>query len=155
MERNRRAAAVTAQALRSSVQEHIPFLDQPIVQTTQPIRGHIDGHPTLQPQRDLLTSIPGRAQATAARLLAQLLDVTQFSSSRQVAAFAGLVHKCVDVVPRIRESGTWVRESGTWVRESGTWVRGRPSLFQKRERRLRKGKSRMLIVGAGYPCEHG
>ena len=52
----------------------------------------------LRAQRDLLTTIPGIGEATAAVLLAELFD-KPFHSARQAAAFAGLV-------PRLVESGT-------------------------------------------------
>ena len=50
----------------------------------------------------MLVSIPGIADTTAAALLAEIVDVHQFSGARQVAAFAGLV-------PKIRQSGSSVR----------------------------------------------
>ncbi len=50
----------------------------------------------------MLDSIPGIGLTTAAVLLAEIVDVTQYRSARQVAAFAGLV-------PRERSSGSSVR----------------------------------------------
>ena len=66
------------------------------------IRRHIDTHPDLRRQHDLLDSIPGIGETTAALLLAEIVDVTQYRSARQVAAYAGLV-------PRERRSGSSVR----------------------------------------------
>ncbi len=66
------------------------------------IREHINNHPDLKEQSDLLDSIPGIAQTTAALLLAEIVNIKQYKSARQVAAYAGLV-------PRERRSGSSVR----------------------------------------------
>ncbi|HEY0323915.1 MAG TPA: transposase [Pyrinomonadaceae bacterium] len=102
MEINRLEAGVTALPVRESLSEHIAFLDEEIKRTEKLIRDHIDQHPTLREQRELLISIPGIAETTAAKLLAEILDVKLYKSARQLAAFAGLV-------PRLHESGSSVR----------------------------------------------
>ena len=61
------------------------------------IQGHVDQHPGLRDQRDLLTTIPGIGEATAAVLIAELFD-KRYRSARQAAAFAG-------VVPRVGSRG--------------------------------------------------
>jgi transposase len=66
------------------------------------IHTHIDNHPGLQEQRDLLLCIPGIGSTTAAKLLSEIQDVKLYESARQLAAFAGLV-------PRLHESGSSVR----------------------------------------------
>ena len=66
------------------------------------IRDHIDQHPGLKAQQELLVSIPGIGQTTAAKFLAEIMDVKLYGSARQLAAFAGLV-------PRLHESGSSVR----------------------------------------------
>ena len=53
------------------------------------IRAHVDQHPHLRAQRDLLTSIPGIGDATAAVLLAEFGPLGRFRQARAVAAFAG------------------------------------------------------------------
>jgi transposase len=102
MEVNRLAAGLTASLVRDSLIEHIAFLDEEIKRTTALIRQHIDHHPTLREQRELLISIPGIGETTAAKLLAEMLDVKLYKSARQLAAFAGLV-------PRLHESGSSIR----------------------------------------------
>lgn len=64
----------------------------------QRIRRHIDDDPDLRGRRDLLQSIPGIGEASAAHLLAALHPHYGFASAKQAAARAGL-----DV--RIRDSG--------------------------------------------------
>ncbi len=55
------------------------------------IQEHINNHPDLKEQSDLLDSIPGIGNTTAALLLAEITNITQYKSARQVAAYAGLV----------------------------------------------------------------
>lgn len=50
----------------------LAHLEARIRQVREQIREHIDQHPHLRSQRDLLTSIPGIGESTAAVLLAEL-----------------------------------------------------------------------------------
>jgi transposase len=102
MEVNRLEAGTSAEQVRDSLTEHIAFLDEEIKRTTALIRQHIDQHPTLREQRQLLVTIPGIGETTAAKLLAEMLDVKLYKSARQLAAFAGLV-------PRLHESGSSIK----------------------------------------------
>lgn len=102
MEENRLESAITVDSVRQSVEELLAYLNKQIKRTEELIREHIDNHPTLKQQSELLDSIPGIAQSTAAHLLAEITDIKQYSSARQVAAYAGLV-------PRERQSGTSLR----------------------------------------------
>jgi len=101
-ESNRLEAIITIDVVKTSVEEHVAYLDQQIEQTQALIRMHINHHPRLKQQSELLDSIPGIGETTAATLLAEIPDITQYESARQVAAFAGLV-------PRERRSGSSVR----------------------------------------------
>ena len=102
MEVNRLEAGVTAELVRDSLTEHLAFLDEEIKRTTDLIRQHIEQHPTLRERRELLVSIPGIGNTTAAKLLAEMLEVKFYKSARQLAAFAGLV-------PRLHESGSSIK----------------------------------------------
>jgi transposase len=102
MEENRLSSGITVDAVRQSVEAHLTYLNEQIKCCEELIRKHIKGHPTLKRQRELLDSIPGIAETTAALLLAEITDITQYRSARQVAAYAGLV-------PRERQSGSSVR----------------------------------------------
>ena len=100
----------------SNLTEHINYLDKQIMQLEQTIKDHVDRHPDLRQKSDLLSSIPGIAEITGANLLSEL-NFDQFSTARQVAAYAGLTPTS---------------------RESGTSVKGRPRLSKIGSRRLRK-----------------
>ncbi len=101
-EENRLAAGITVSAVRSSVEEMIAHLKEQIARTEKLIRNHIYKHPGLRQQRELLDSIPGIGETTAALLLAEVPDIKRYRSARQLAAFAGLV-------PRERQSGSSVK----------------------------------------------
>ena len=102
MEQNRLSSGIVVEAVRQSVEELINHLNEQIERTQELIRQHISNHPTLKRQSQLLGSIPGIAETTAALLLSEMVDITQYRSARQVAAYAGLV-------PRERQSGSSVR----------------------------------------------
>lgn len=153
-ESNRLAAANTTSAVSASIEEHLAHLDTQIKRTEQLIREHIDNHPQLKQQSQLLDSIPGIAATTAAVILAEVADVTQYRSARQLAAYAGLV-------PRERQSGSSVR-GRTRLSKIGnarlrkalyfpaiTALRCSP-LFQAWAKGLReRGKCKMSVIGAG------
>ena len=101
MELNRLSSAMSTAEVKDSIESVISHLDGEISRTQKLIREHINNHPPLRADRDLLLSIPGLGEATVARLLSEI-NFKQYESARQVAAFAGLV-------PRLRESGKSVR----------------------------------------------
>lgn len=99
---NRRQAGIPSQTVLKTLDEHIVFLDQQIEEVLRHIRDHVERHPDLRQQRDLLTSIPGIGDLTAYKLLAEIQHIQTFDSARQLAAFAGLT-------PRQRTSGSSIR----------------------------------------------
>jgi transposase len=153
MEENRREAIINSEMVKASVEAHIAYLNQQIEQTKAAICRHINSHPGLRRQSELLDSIPGIAETTAATLLAEITDITQYRSARQVAAYAGLV-------PRERRSGSSVR-GRTRLSKIGnarlrkalyfpaiTALRCSP-LFQSWAKELReRGKCKMSVIGA-------
>jgi transposase len=153
MEENRLSSGVTVEAVRESVEELIAHLAGQITRTEALIRDHIDSHPGLRSQRELLDSIPGVGEATAAVLLAEVPDITEYASARQVAAFAGLV-------PRERQSGSSVRGRVRLSKVGNARLRKAlyfPAVtalrcspfFQRWAEGLRqRGKSKMSVIGA-------
>ncbi|TBU84028.1 IS110 family transposase [Pseudomonas daroniae] len=97
MEQNR--LDVTSDAkVAASIQSVLGHIRQQIADTLKAIKQHFDDNDDLRGQRDLLKSIDGIADRTAALLLAELGDIRRFDDSRAVTAFAGLN-------PRLQESG--------------------------------------------------
>ena len=68
----------------------IKLFDQQIKATEKRIKVHIDNHPKLKRNRDLLKSIPGIGHLTASVLLAELGDISRFNDVREVVAYVGL-----------------------------------------------------------------
>ncbi|MEB8487564.1 MULTISPECIES: IS110 family transposase [Acidithiobacillus] len=85
---------------RQSIEVHLEFIDQQIQIVRAQIEIHIDNHPGLKKQQELLSSIPGIGDNTATTLLAFLSPLERFHSVKQVVAYAGLN-------PSIRQSGQW------------------------------------------------
>jgi transposase len=153
MEENRLASGIAVAAVRESVEELIAHLSEQIRKTEALIRSHIDRHPGLRQQRELLDSIPGVGAATAAALLAEVPDIKQYRSAREVAAFAGLV-------PRERQSGSSVRGrvrlskiGNARLRKAlyfpaVTALRCSPFFQSWAEGLRQRGKSKMAVIGA-------
>jgi transposase len=152
-EENRLAAGGTVAAVRESVEEHIAHLAEQIKRTEELIRDHIGRHPGLRRQCELLDSIPGIGETTAAALLAEVPDIKLYKSARQVAAFAGLV-------PRERQSGSSIRGRVRLSKIGNARLRKAlyfPAItalrcspfFQAWAEGLRqRGKSKMAVIGA-------
>jgi transposase len=116
-EKNRLAAGIPSKTVRATIEQHIAFLEGQIAALTKQIDNFIDQNPLLRKQKDLLVSIPGIGDTTAARLLAEIQDVNRFESASQLAAYTGLTPS---------------------RRESGSSVRGRASLSKKGRASFRK-----------------
>lgn len=153
MEENRMGSGLTCEAVQADLEEHLADLRSRIEKTRRQIKEHVDQNPDLKKQAELLESIPGIGATTSALLLAELGDISHFSTARQVAAFAGLV-------PRIRESGTSVRGrsrlskiGSSRLRKSLyfpalTALRCNPIIKAFGLRLSAQGKAKMLIIGA-------
>lgn len=89
-ERNRLKSGERDPWVLANIQKHIEYLENCIDDTKNGIKRYIDQNPDLKAQKKLLTSIPGIGDITAARLLAEIGDITAFDSAPQLAAYAGL-----------------------------------------------------------------
>ena len=150
-ELNRLEAGVAVADVRASIEAVLANLDAQIAHVQQLIRDHLDRHPGLRAQRELLTTIPGIGEATAAVLIAELFDKS-YTNARQAAAFAGLV-------PRIVESGTLRGRSRLSKIGPGRLrkalyfpaiapLRYNPTIRAVRTRLRAAGKPSMVIIGA-------
>jgi transposase len=149
-EANRLAVATDA-VIRDSITALLATLDRQLADLKQRVRTHLDQHPGLRAQRDLLLTIPGIGEVTAAILIAELFHKS-YTSARQAAAFAG-------ATPRIQESGQWrgraalSRCGPALIRKALYFpalaaLRYNPTIAAVRARLTAKGKPKMVIVGA-------
>ena len=151
-ERNRFASGGTSATVRASIAATIAHFEAAIDALLTQIQTHFDQHPPLRAQRDLLTSIPGIGEKTAARVLAASRDPAQFASARQYAAFSGLVPRPVESgtlrgKPRIARLGS-ARLRRTLYFPALTALRHNPVLRAFQQRLALKHKPKMVIVAA-------
>lgn len=150
-ETNRAQAGELTEAVQASIRTIVSHLDEEIRTVRAQIRQHMDQHPTLRQQRDLLTSIPGIGEKTAAVLLAELFH-KPYTSAKQAAAFAG-------VTPRANDSGihvgrrTMSKVGPGRVRKALYFpaiaaLRSNPTLRPLATRLGREGKPKLVIIGA-------
>lgn len=89
-ENNRLEDTALPKVVVRSIKNSIRFLDREIEKLNKEVKDHIDNHPGLKQDRDLVVTIPGIGDKLAQWILAELPDVQTFDSAHQVAAFAGL-----------------------------------------------------------------
>lgn len=153
MEANRLEVTAGVGAVTESLVGHLAFLNDEIARTEELIRSHIGGHPGLREQRDLLLTIPGIGDTTAAKPLGEIMDVKLYDGARQLAAFAGLA-------PRLHESGSSVRRRARLSKAGAPRLRKalyfpaivamryNPHVRAMSERLKERGKCPMQIIGA-------
>ena len=95
-------AAHTTPLVLDNLSAQLGLLKQQIEQVKRAIQQHLDQHPDLKRDKDLLTSIPGIGELTAGKLLAEFRAIRDFDDVRQLVAFAGLN-------PRQQQSGQSAR----------------------------------------------
>jgi len=115
-EANRLQAGGTTVPVTVDLQEHLAFLDQQILKIKRLIQEHIDQHPHLREQRELLDSIPGIGRLTAAKILGEVRSIDDFDDARQLAAYAGLT-------PENKSSGTSVHKKPRLSKKGNTNLR--------------------------------
>ena len=135
-----------------SLAKVIAALDDEIGRLEELIKTHIDQHPDLRRDRDLLLSIPGIGEKTAAWLLSEV-QVKNYSRARKVAAHAGLT-------PRHHESGERVSTRTPLTKTGNRRLRRAlyfPAVVAKQynpiiqafcQRLEKRGKRPMEIIGA-------
>ena len=154
-ERNRREKALataTPERILQSIEDTLAFLKQELTTLQQAITDHIDRHPGLKADLDLLTSIPAVGPQVGNHLLA-ILQSHAFQSAEQLAAYLGLV-------PVERQSGTSVfgrarlsksgppRVRAILYMAAVVAVRCNPHVKALYDRLLARGKPKMAALGA-------
>jgi transposase len=99
---NRLLAGSLPELVQANLHQQLALLDAQIEQVKHQIDDHLNQHPALKQQADLLDTIPGLGRLTIAKLLAEVRDLSAFASVKQLVAFAGLN-------PHQRRSGSSVR----------------------------------------------
>jgi len=110
-----------------SVEKELAHLDEQVREIDRRISLHMDRHEGLREDRELLTSIPGIGDTTAASWLAHLGDLSRFDKPSQIVAHIG-------IAPR--------------ERQSGSSVRGKPQICRTGIKELRKALYLPVVVAA-------
>ena len=100
-ETNRLQSGELVEGVRSSVEQMLGHLEKQISELEHQIEEHIDQHPDLKHQVELITSIPGIGQRTAIKLVAELKEISAYTDARSLAASVG-------VTPSQHKSGSSV-----------------------------------------------
>jgi transposase len=151
-EHNRLEAPMLSPLVRSSLEAHIEQLTNELDRINREIGQLFEDHPPLRRQRDLLTSIPGIGETTAARILGEMPNIAEFRDVKAVTAFAGLS-------PRHYQSGSIRRSSRLAKIGNGklrcslyfpalSALRYNPIIKNLSERLEERGKAKMCIIAA-------
>ena len=151
METNRLDIAQSSK-VEESIQSVITHVKIQIVQTKQAIKDSIDDDPDLRQKRDLIVTIDGLSDTTAALILAELGDPLDYQGPRAIVAFAGLN-------PISNQSGevtgpTHISKTGSTRLRTGLYMPGlvslrhNPVMIALKERMKAKGKAPKEIICA-------
>jgi transposase len=136
----------------ASLENSLSFLKEQKERLLKEIDNHLDKHPKLRKERDLLLSVPGVGKKLATTLLC-LFNNKNFSKAPQVAAFLGLV-------PVEKQSGTSVAKRPRLSKTGDARLRGalympaivatkyNPDVQALYLRLLKAGKTKMAALGA-------
>lgn len=139
--------------LVAHVQLHIDWLQAQIAKLESDIDDHIDRHPDLKNDAELMASIPGIGKTTAAKMLAYLGDVRRFNNAKALAAFVG-------VTPRQHQSGSSIHKRAMLSRSGHANARHalympglvarrhNPALKQFGDRLRERGLAPQAVIGA-------
>jgi transposase len=139
-------ATDTPELICQSLNDSIAFLQKQLDKLQQDINDHIDRHPDLKEDLDLLTSIPAVEPQVGSHMLS-VMHAHSFESAEQLAAYLGLV-------PIERQSGTSVHGRARLSKAGPTRVcavlstRHNPHIKALYVRLLAKGKAKMAALGA-------
>lgn len=147
-EENRREAHIVSGMVdvATHVAEHVRWIDDEIRKLEKQIEDHIDRHPGLKHDAELISSIPGIGPTTVARILGHLGDIRRFKNAKALAAFLGMT-------PKQHTSGTSVKARTVISRTGSTSLRAAlfmPSMVALRFNPIVKQLSERLLA-TGLP----
>lgn len=145
-------ATETPSIIRQSILDSIAFLEKQRAKLQQDIDDHINKHPNLKADRELLISIPAVGPQVGNHLLA-VMHNHQFQSAEQLAAYLGLV-------PVERQSGSSILSRPRLSKAGPARIRAilymaaivgtqhNPHIKALYQRLQARGKTKMSALGA-------
>lgn len=152
-EKNRLKSGTRNMFILAEIRRTIKNLEQSIQRLEKEIQAVLAANADLAEQAELLCTIPGISDRTAAVILAELPNPRHFTSASQVAAYAGLT-------PAQKESGSSVRHKTRLCKTGNSRLRkalylpavvasrSNPLLKARAQRLLAAGKTKMCVIGA-------
>lgn len=101
-EANRLQSGELSREVQASVEQLLAHLEHQIIELDRQIQEHLEHHPDLQHQVELIASIPGLGPRTATKLVAEFMDIAGYADARSLAASVG-------VTPSQRTSGSSIK----------------------------------------------
>lgn len=144
--------SVTPKVVLDSLNKSLAFLAQEKRELERRINDHIEGHPQLKHDRELLESIPAIGRKTASRMLC-VLHSRPFRAAASVAAYLGLIpvqHQSGTSVyrpPRLSKAGDGAMRAALYM-PAVVASRVNPDIRAHYQRLLAQGKSKMSALGA-------
>jgi transposase len=138
--------------VKASIDATLEQIAREIERVDREIEQLFDDYPTLRRQRELLISIPGIAEATAARILGEMPNITEFRDVKAVAAFAGLSPRhyqpgSIEHRSRLSKTGNPHLRRALYFPAIAA-MRYNPPIHALSERLRTRGKAKMTIVAA-------
>ena len=143
---------MTPRVVLDSLHESLAFLEQQRRALLKRIDDHIETHPRLARDRQLLESIPAIGRKTANRMLC-LLHARAFAAAAAAAAYLGLVpvqHRSGSSVyrpPHLSKAGPSAMRAALYM-PAVVAIRSNPDVRSLYERLITAGKSKMSAIGA-------
>lgn len=155
-EKNRLEKAMAAQgpsAVSDSFERSIGFLKEEKARLEKQIKEHIDSHPHLKKDRELLESIPGIGPTLSSWMSLLLRNGKRFDAAPQAAAFVGLnptEHESGTTVyrkPHLSKVGPAIYRAKLYL-PAVVAIKYNPDVRDIYQRLLAKGKTKMAALGA-------
>jgi transposase len=152
-EENRRGAPLVSAAVLASIEATLAHYERELERVEREIKQLFKDYPTLRRQRELLTSIPGIGETTAARILGEIPNITELRDVKAVAAYAGLSPRhyqsgSIEYRSRLAKTGNAYLRRALYF-PAITAIRHNRRIHEFAERlRARGDKSKMTVVAA-------
>mgnify|MGYP001797815546 CR=1 FL=1 len=98
---NRLESGIVSKAIIRSLKQQLNLIDKQIDQLEKKLKSDTQADKTTQEPFELLVSVPGFGELTAASILAEVVDFSRFGTAKQLVSHAGLS-------PALFESGSSV-----------------------------------------------
>ena len=152
-ERNRLQDPSQSKTILGDIKKSIRTLEKSIQALEKAVANVIQSDPALRVQAQLLCSIDGIGQTTAAILLAELPPVGSFKSASQAVAYAGLSPRQISSGSSLNAKSRLCKTGNRYLRQALYFpavcgLRCNAILRAKAKRLKAAGKSNMCILGA-------